>query len=111
MKIAVPLVDGSLSMHFGHCDRFAIMDVNDTGIVTNREDLVPPAHQPGVLPEWLGNLGINYVIAGGMGSRAQNLFASQGISVIVGAPFKTPEELAEMCVSGTLKNGDNVCDH
>ena len=111
MKIAVPLVDGSLSMHFGHCDQFAVMDVDDEGTVMNREDLIPPTHQPGVLPEWLGSLDVNYIVAGGIGSRAQSLFASRGISVIVGAPFKTPEELATMCVAGTLESGDNVCDH
>ena len=85
--------------------------MDETGAVTNRDDLTPPAHQPGVLPEWLGSLGVNYIIAGGMGSRAQNLFAGNGISVIIGAPFKSPEELASMCVAGTLKSGDNVCDH
>jgi len=111
MKVAIPLVEGSLSMHFGHCDAFAVMDVDDTGAVTNRDDLTPPAHEPGVLPEWLGSLGVNYIIAGGMGSRAQNLFTNNGISVIIGAPFKTPEELASMCVAGTLVSGDNVCDH
>ena len=111
MKIAVPLVEGSLSMHFGHCDAFAVMDVDDTGAVTYREDLIPPAHEPGVLPQWLGSLKVNCIIAGGMGSRAQNLFASNGISVVIGAPLKRPEELASMCVAGTLESGDNVCDH
>jgi len=111
VKIAVPLVDGGLSMHFGHCDRFAIMDVDDEGTVISREDLIPPTHQPGVLPEWLGSLDVNCIVAGGIGSRAQNLFATRGISVIVGAPFKSPEELAAMFVAGTLEGGDNVCDH
>jgi len=111
MKVAIPLVEGNLSIHFGHCDSFAIMDVDDTGVVINREDLIPPPHEPGVLPTWLGTLGVNSIIAGGMGSRAQNLFADNGISVIIGAPSKSPEELASMCIMGTLENGDNVCDH
>ncbi len=111
MKVAVPLVEGNLSMHFGHCDTFAVMDVDDTGAVINRDDLTPPPHEPGVLPEWLGSLEVNCIIAGGMGSRAQNLFADNGISVIIGAPSKSPEELASMCVAGTLESGDNVCDH
>ncbi|MBA7570901.1 hypothetical protein ES708_12657 [subsurface metagenome] len=111
MKIAVPLVQGNLSMHFGHCDSFAIMDVDQDGKVTHRIDLIPPPHEPGVLPSWLHSQSVTHIIAGGMGSRAQGLFAENSISVIVGAPDKNPEELASMCVIGTLDNGDNVCDH
>jgi len=111
MKIAVPLVNGSLSMHFGHCDAFAVMDVDENGTVTSRQDLVPPPHEPGVLPAWLHSLGVTHIISGGMGSRAQGLFAANKIAVVVGAPFKQPEQLAEMCAAGTLVNGDNVCDH
>ena len=111
MKIAIPLVEGSLSMHFGHCDTFAVMDVDEKGTVTSRQDLTPPPHEPGVLPEWLHSLGVTHVITGGMGSRAQSLFAAQNIAVIVGAPFGQPEQLAAMCAAGTLMNGNNVCDH
>ncbi len=111
MRYAIPLVDGSLSMHFGHCDEFALIDVDENGNVVRREDAVPPPHEPGVLPAWLAERGATHVIAGGMGSRAQNLFASKGIQVIVGAPFKPPEELASLCANGDLMNGDNVCDH
>ena len=111
MKIAIPLVEGNLSMHFGHCDQFAVMDVNEKGTVTNREDLTPPPHEPGVLPAWLHSLGVTHIIAGGMGSRAQSLFASNDIKVIVGAPSESPEELASMCAVGTLVSGGNVCDH
>ena len=111
MKIAVPLVEGTLSMHFGHCDEFAIMDMDEQGNIISREDLTPPPHEPGVLPAWLHQLGVTHIISGGMGTRAQNLFNEKGISVIVGAPFKPPEELAAACVKGTLKNGDNICSH
>ena len=29
MKIALPLADGKLCMHFGHCEIFAIVEVDD----------------------------------------------------------------------------------
>ena len=51
------------------------------------------------------------LIAGGMGVRAQNLFMSMYITVIVGAQTDSPEELAKALASGTLKSGDNICDH
>jgi len=111
MKIAIPLAEGSLAMHFGHCDQFAVMDVDEEGNVVSREDKTPPAHEPGVLPAWLHELGVTHIIAGGMGSRAQGLFRQNGIEVIVGAPFGTPEQLAEACIGGTLDSGENICGH
>jgi len=111
MKIAVPLAGGSLSMHFGHCESFAIMDVNDDGKVVSRKDMVPPPHEPGVLPAWLRDLGVTHVVAGGMGSRAQSLFERHGIRVLVGVPPQPPEKLAEECFNGTLEPGNNICSH
>ena len=87
MRIAIPLFDGKLSHHFGHCEKFAVIDTDDgSSSILNREDLTPPPHEPGVLPKWLGGMGVNVIIAGGMGHRAQQLFAQNEIEVVVGAP-------------------------
>jgi predicted Fe-Mo cluster-binding NifX family protein len=51
------------------------------------------------------------VIAGGMGQRAQQLFAQSGIQVLVGAPVGTPEDLVGAYLDGSLKPGQNTCDH
>jgi ATP-binding protein involved in chromosome partitioning len=51
------------------------------------------------------------IIAGGMGRRAQQLFAQNGITVVVGAPAETPEQLVSAYLSGTLETGGNLCDH
>ncbi len=111
MIIAVPLVSGTLCQHFGHCESFAVMEVDSVGNVVSKKELTPPPHEPGVLPVWLHSLGVNHVIAGGMGSRAQGIFYEQGISVTVGAPSALPEELAAAHIRGELTSGDNVCDH
>ena len=71
----------------------------------------PPAHEPGVLPKWLHELGAQVIIAGGMGSRAQQLFLENGIKVITGAPMDPPESLVNQYLAGILETGDNVCDH
>ena len=112
MKIAVPLADGKLTMHFGHCASFAIMDVDCAEkIILGRNDIVAPPHEPGLLPPWLADRGVNMIIAGGMGQRAQVLFAEQDIQVLVGAPVETPEVLTGSYLSGKLQTGANVCDH
>jgi predicted Fe-Mo cluster-binding NifX family protein len=112
MRIAIPLAEGKLAMHFGHCQHFALLDVNiEDKKIVKREDVEAPPHQPGLLPPWLAERGINTVIAGGMGQRAHGLFAEQGIQVVVGAPAEAPERLIADYLGGTLQTGANICDH
>jgi len=48
MKIAIPLTSGRLSMHFGHCEEFALVDVDEQNKeVSETIKVRPPAHQPG----------------------------------------------------------------
>jgi predicted Fe-Mo cluster-binding NifX family protein len=110
MKFAIPLANGKLTAHFGHCQQFALIEVQDNQITTN-ELLVPPPHEPGVLPRWLGEQGANVIIAGGMGQRAIGLFQQQDIEVITGAPALDPETLVRGYLDNTLTTGGNVCDH
>jgi len=110
MNIAIPIAQGRLAMHFGHCEQFALVEV-DGGAVGEVRYLTPPAHEPGVLPRWLHEQGADVIIAGGMGRRAQDLFAQNGIEVVVGAPAANPEELAAAYAAGTLESGQNICDH
>ena len=110
MKFAIPLAEGKLTAHFGHCQEFALVEVEDNQI-KSKEALVPPPHEPGVLPKWLHDLGTNVIIAGGMGARALDLFAQNDIEVIVGAPALTPEELVKQYLDNTLQTHGNVCDH
>ncbi len=112
MRIAVPVSGGKLNMHFGHCDKFALIDVDKDGKeIKSREDVDAPPHEPGLLPQWLAERNVNTVIAGGMGQRAQSLFENNNISVIVGAPSEKPEALVMSYLEGTLKTGSNICDH
>ena len=110
MKFAIPLAEGKLTAHFGHCQEFALVEVEDNQI-NSKETLVPPPHEPGVLPRWLHDQGANVIIAGGMGARALDLFAQNGIKVLTGAPALAPEELVKQYLDGTLKAGFNMCDH
>jgi predicted Fe-Mo cluster-binding NifX family protein len=112
MRIAIPLAEGRLTMHFGHCERFAFVDANqESKEIVSIETLTPPEHVPGLFPKWVREQGADLVIAGGMGERAQELFAEQGIKVIAGAPADSPEELVNAYFNGTLVTGKNACDH
>jgi predicted Fe-Mo cluster-binding NifX family protein len=112
MKIAIPTVNGKLCMHFGHCEVFTLLDLDtEKKTVTSSENVVPPPHEPGLLPKWLGERDVNMIIAGGMGSRAQELFTAQNIQVVVGAPAEDPAVLAKAYMDGSLTTGSNTCDH
>lgn len=112
MKIAIPLANGRLSLHFGHCEHFALIDVDASEKkILLRKDIEAPAHAPGILPPWLAERGVTMIIAGGMGQRAQGMFSDNGIKVLVGAGAETPENLVSGFLTGTLQSGVNVCDH
>ena len=112
MIIAIPVENGKLCSHFGHCPAFALMKMAPDGkSCLERSDVDAPPHEPGLLPNWLFDRGVNLVICGGIGPRALELFAQKGIEVILGAPIKTPEEIVASHVSGTLKTSANSCDH
>jgi predicted Fe-Mo cluster-binding NifX family protein len=108
MRFAVPIADGKLTEHFGHCKEFAFIDVTDNRIIA-QENKTPPPHEPGVLPKWLQELGTHVVIAGGIGHRAVQLLDSAGIKVISGAPAVAPEILVSDYLNNTLKAGGNLC--
>ena len=111
-RYAVPMANGQLSMHFGHAAQFAILDYDvETQTIVSNELHTPPPHEPGVLPAWLHDLGVDIIIAGGMGQRAVMLFQQKNITVVTGAMGGTPEEVVHAHANGKLTTGDNVCDH
>jgi len=112
MRIALPIAQGKLSSHFGHCEQFALVDVDDkTKEIISSQLVDSPPHQPGLLPQWLQEKGVNIVITGGMGSRAISLFEEKNIKVVLGAKADTPERIVMEYLNGTLELSDNICDH
>ena len=112
MRYAVPVSDGQLAMHFGHCEQFALFDVDEERkVILAKETVLSPGHQPGLLPVWLAEEGVSVVLAGGMGMRAQELFRENRIQVIVGALAGDPEQIVLAYLGGALATGDNICDH
>ena len=112
MRYAVPIADGKVAAHFGHCSHFALFDVDETrSAIIRKEVVASPGHQPGFLPGWLAEEGVSVVIASGMGSRAQALFTENHIEVVVGVLGDDPEKTVLDYMKGALATGDNVCDH
>lgn len=108
--IALPLEDGILCAHFGHCETFAIVTVVDNQITEIKEQ-TPPEHVPGLYPRWVASFGVTDVIAGGMGQKAINLFHENNINVFVGAPMESPEALVREFLADKLELTANYCNH
>jgi len=107
MRIAISTDGESVSAHFGRCPAFTIVDI-ENGKVTGREELANPGHHPGFLPRFLHERGVNCIIAGGMGQRAAQLFAEQGIESFMGVSGSV-EDVINGIVNGTLEGGESMC--
>lgn len=110
MKIAVPVQDGKLCSHFGHCESFAFADVDPVSKeILNIESKVPEEGISCQSASWISEQGANIVLAGGMGGRPLAIFAQNGVQVVAGCPELPVEEVVTSFLNSTLVTGDNAC--
>jgi predicted Fe-Mo cluster-binding NifX family protein len=98
-----------VAAHFGRCEAYTLADIED-GQVVKSEIVANPGHEPGFLPGYLAERGVNCIVAGGMGPRAHGLFAERQIETIVGVSGSVAAAL-EALAKGELKGGESTCDH
>jgi len=106
-KIALPTEGNMVSGHFGHCEKFILIDVAE-GKIINKDEIPAPEHQPGFLPGFLAQKGVNVIIAGGMGVRAKDLFTENNIEVFAGVNGSI-DDVVNNYINGTLKTTDSFC--
>ncbi|NLA12416.1 MAG: dinitrogenase iron-molybdenum cofactor [Firmicutes bacterium] len=109
MKIAIATDSGNVAQHFGRCPAYTLVEFAD-GEVVGKEVIDNPGHQPGFLPGFLAKYGVSCIIAGGMGWRAQDLFAAQNIKAVVGVTGPV-EQVIDDYLSGNLQSGESLCNH
>lgn len=107
MKIAVASEGKTVAQHFGHCEGFNIFTEQE-GKITDSKFIPNPGHKPGFLPNYLNDLGVNTIIAGGMGGGAIEIFNEKGIQVITGAAGDA-EASVKRFIEGNLKSTGSVC--
>ena len=116
MRIAIPLADGNVAPHVGHCRTYLIADVED-GKVVRTQEVATPGHGPGGPPPiFLANQGVNLVLAWGIPQHARGLFRQEGVEFIAGCTGEARQVLQDY-LAGTLKltdeglEGDGSCCH
>lgn len=107
MKVAISTEGNFVSAHFGRCPSFTLLDIEDNKLV-NKQIIDNPGHQPGFLPKFLNEKGVDCIIAGGMGARAQMLFDENSIKTIMGVTGEI-DTVIEQLLKGTLKGGESLC--
>jgi len=91
-------LDSVMSYHFGRCPYFIIVDIDENGNVSDVESIPNPLadeHNPGELPSFMKSKGVDVIITGGMGPKAQQYFASFGIKPVIGAYGRVKDVLEE----------------
>jgi len=107
LKIAIAREGSEVSGHFGHCQAYALYQV-DNSVISHIEDLQSPVHEPGKLPPFFASHGVNLIIAGGIGQRAVDLFHQNGIEVILGVSGAV-DKAAQDYFEGRLVNSGSIC--
>ncbi len=107
MKVALSTDGNQVSAHFGRCPQFTIITI-ENGEVIKREVLENPGHQPGAIPRFLHEHGVDCIIAGGMGMRATGFFRELGMETVVGVSGPI-DEVVEKILSGKLEGGESLC--
>ena len=109
MRVAVSTDGNMVAAHFGRCEAYTLADIQDAKVVKS-ETIANPGHEPGFLPGYLAERGVECIVAGGMGPRAHGLFAERGIQTIVGVSGSVSDAL-EALAKGELESGESTCDH
>ncbi len=107
MKIAISTDGEYVSSHFGRCPLFTIVEFKNS-VITKKEVINNPGHHPGFLPQFFKELGVECIIAGGMGNKAVGLFDQYEIQQIVGVTGKIEDTISHI-LEGTLKGGESLC--
>ena len=84
-----------------------IYETENNAIIT--ETAVPnPGHRPGFLPNFLADMGVTTIIAGGMGGGAVDIFNERNVEVIVGAQGDC-KAAVEAYLKGELHSTGSIC--
>jgi len=109
-KIAIPTRGNQVDNHFGHCEMYTIITADDNGNITNKEILPSPqgCGCKSNIAATFQQIGVEVMLAGGIGEGAINVLKNHGIDVIRGCSGEvTP--LAEQYIKGKLVDSGISC--
>jgi predicted Fe-Mo cluster-binding NifX family protein len=112
MKIAVP-VSGNQQIddHFGHCEYYSIFTITENEIA----DIQTLKSEKGCgcksnISVVLSTMGVELMLAGGIGAGAINVLNNAGIAVVRGCSGKA-EDVVKGYLAGLVIDNGEVCAH
>jgi predicted Fe-Mo cluster-binding NifX family protein len=110
MKVAVPVRDGLVDEHFGHCEHFMVYSLDEENTVVG-EQKVDSSEGCGCksnIASILAQMGVTTMVAGNMGQGAVQVLQARGIRVIRGASGRA-REVAERFAAGEVADSSVAC--
>jgi predicted Fe-Mo cluster-binding NifX family protein len=107
MKIAIATEGTNVSGHFGKCENFTIVELENSE-VKSKTEISTIGNQHGLLPSFLASHDVNLVIAGGMGEGARNNLISNNIEIISGISGSI-DGVIDTYLGGNLKSTNTGC--
>lgn len=111
-KIALPTRGGMIDDHFGHCEFYTIVTVNDENQIVLTETLPSPqgCGCKSNIASKLQEDGVSVMLAGNMGAGALNKLSACGIQVIRGCQGAVLE-VVQAYLQGEIQDSGVACSH
>ena len=109
MKIALPSHNHNVDDHFGHCEYFTVLTIDNKQITA--EENVQSTQGCGCKSNIVGTLsemGVTFMLAGNIGGGAINMLNSHGIQVVRGCSGDV-SAVAEQWLAGNVTDSGLVC--
>jgi predicted Fe-Mo cluster-binding NifX family protein len=113
MKLAVPVNQhGQVDGHFGHCDYYRIFSFSENKEITDIQTIasVNGCGCKSNIASVLAEMGVQTMLAGGIGMGAINVLNQAGIDVIRGCSGDS-EELVKLYFKGQIVDSGETCSH
>ncbi|HVN49647.1 MAG TPA: NifB/NifX family molybdenum-iron cluster-binding protein [Bacteroidota bacterium] len=110
MKIALPSSGNSIDDHFGHCEYFTILTMDENKNIVSEEKLQSPQScgcKSGIV-HTLAEKGVTLMLAGNIGGGAINVLQSRGIEVVRGCSGDI-KAVTQQWLSGSLSDSGLTC--
>lgn len=102
-KVAIPVSGNVLSENFKDCSYYQIFEIDDQGIITNKDGMLPQSFLK-MLPILENNYDITDIIVHAIDQDSLGYIKDSKINLFIGVNIESPIQLINAYLEGTLKS-------